>query len=772
MEANAQKLRKNWSFFGLCIPGHSAKEGFRAKVNWIILTLLLVSIAVLPQAIQVVPAQAVDPAAQGCSYATGGEGKWVDAICWVDFQAYDDAQARTEVGQKMRVMLPGGYSLEFNVTSRSVEGWPAQPAMTAVASPARADFGFGTQAYTGIQGKPVLWSAKNNGGVTISMNDIRLFGPDGKPISGYTLVSGDAEHSAADETMRYASDSRLRIFDALVQESNRGSFVRNANIDAATGDMVVRGGGPTASQSMPPTANLLIASDNATYIRQTLTTPTRNAMVFGIAMSELEFTKVVDSRVNPSDSFDLTVRSGDSTLASLTTGSLNTITTGRILIPSNSVVRLQESPSAGTLMEHYSPTWECRVNGGLISATTLNGSLAAPQNEYIIGAEHTQVGSKVSCTLTNRAIPEDPRSLRLTKLDAGDENTPVKGAQFQLWRDTNADGKLDSGDIKVGAVQHTDESGIILWGGLLTRGMYLVQEVQAAPGYEISSTPISPVTVISEDVELTVLNARAKGSVSWAKIGSSLDLLGGSEWKLAGPFPDGEAERLIADCVAATVEECSGYDLDPQEGLFKVIDLPWGDYSVQETVAPDGFKLDPTEIPFSISPGKSLDIELGPFLNYEWGNASWQKTDAVGNYLAGSVWQLTHSSGTQTSILVEDCIADESSQCEGPDRDPKAGHFALEKLEWGTYFLIEHIPPPGYLSDGKSRRFVITKGSFRHDLGQIVNVVDQPLAIPLTGGIGSDRLFLASGIAAIVALTLIALRRRKNWQSTRVARKA
>ena len=44
-------------------------------------------------------------------------------------------------------------------------------------------------------------------------------------------------------------------------------------------------------------------------------------------------------------------------------------------------------------------------------------------------------------------------------------------------------------------------------------------------------------------------------------------------------------------CVATSAEGCTGRDVDPEAGQFRVEDLDWGDYTLVETKAPAGHQL-------------------------------------------------------------------------------------------------------------------------------------------------------------------------------------
>ncbi|WP_366181248.1 SpaA isopeptide-forming pilin-related protein [Actinomyces timonensis] len=89
-------------------------------------------------------------------------------------------------------------------------------------------------------------------------------------------------------------------------------------------------------------------------------------------------------------------------------------------------------------------------------------------------------------------------------------------------------------------------------------------------------------------VECTFTNAPLTGSVSWDKTASNApsQLLPGSEWLLSGP---GGTRLAVKDCTSAG--QCAGTnDADPAPGKFLVENLPLGDYSLSETVAPKNYK--------------------------------------------------------------------------------------------------------------------------------------------------------------------------------------
>ena len=172
-------------------------------------------------------------------------------------------------------------------------------------------------------------------------------------------------------------------------------------------------------------------------------------------------------------------------------------------------------------------------------------------------------------------------------------------------------------------------------------GDYELTETTAPDGYDKSDetyrftvangqvTWTNPSGVTSGTIAL-IVNTRKTGSVTWNKVSSEASdtKLGGSEWKLTQlstwnaaisqyeKLPNG-VEYAIADCV----ENCgtdSFHDIASGKGEFNVTGLPWGEYQLIETKAPDGFNLTNTVTTFTIGPNNgsvSLSVDGGNIAN-------------------------------------------------------------------------------------------------------------------------------------------------------------
>lgn len=178
----------------------------------------------------------------------------------------------------------------------------------------------------------------------------------------------------------------------------------------------------------------------------------------------------------------------------------------------------------------------------------------------------------------------------------------------------------------------------------------------------------------------------------------------------------------VADTVD-TVDSASLVDMDTRVGMFMVDGLQDGEYTLVETVAPDGYLLNPTVYGFSIVNGvfHGWYADGEPFeTDYLWvedalipenpseGSVSWDKVDAGysgdtdDGPLGGSSWTLEHWNGSEfTTVIgtITDCMAD---GCTGTrDTDSAAGSFQVDGLGMGNYRLRETKAPDGYaIGDG------------------------------------------------------------------------
>lgn len=91
-------------------------------------------------------------------------------------------------------------------------------------------------------------------------------------------------------------------------------------------------------------------------------------------------------------------------------------------------------------------------------------------------------------------------------------------------------------------------------------------------------------------------------------------------------------------------------------------------------------------------------------------SVAWSKVDdsTPAQPVSGSQWKITGP--FKTNLDVTDCVADSAQECNGPDKDPVAGKFKVENLNFGEYKLSETKAPQGYQIPGDSNLRTFTVG--------------------------------------------------------------
>ncbi|AQP48562.1 hypothetical protein BW730_14690 [Tessaracoccus aquimaris] len=354
-------------------------------------------------------------------------------------------------------------------------------------------------------------------------------------------------------------------------------------------------------------------------------------------------------------------------------------------------------------------------------------------------------------------------TLKWFKIDADSESKPLLGGSEWTLRGPG-DAKHDIKDC-VGTCTDdpfTDQDPVagqfsivgLVWGD------YTLTEKTAPEGYTASdeSFPFTiDATNVTQTKEFTIENTRETGTVTWSKVDATdKSLLAGSKWTLKDPE---NASHEVVDCIG-TCSDDPFTDQDPVAGQFSIKGLVWGDYELTESKAPSGYDMSTDPILFTIDATNVAGIRhLGDIGNERiLGSVGWTKVDGAGTLLAGSEWSLTAPNGT--TVVIEDCIETGGDKCLGPDKNPGAGSFVIEDLEWGAYTLVETKAPPGYALDATEHPFTIGADELAAGLGPIRNVAHEGPVLPLTGGIGRDQIILAGAFVALLAAVGYGARRR------------
>ncbi|MBW3090030.1 SpaA isopeptide-forming pilin-related protein [Bifidobacterium miconisargentati] len=235
---------------------------------------------------------------------------------------------------------------------------------------------------------------------------------------------------------------------------------------------------------------------------------------------------------------------------------------------------------------------------------TAQGSLPKPPVLYVLNDDGTQ-GDEVK----DSNVDNTPKTgfLEWSKTDS------VTGGRLpgSEWKITDADGNdvenyTNITDCATGEGGSCDallgdqdpmsgKFSIRLGDGYLPAGSYRLVETKAPEGHFLSKDATHAFTVTAngdkyeatwDGVETGTIE-NIPTSVSWTKVGSDYTskALAGSTWKLTGP--DG-TETDITDCVKQDACKAGG-DRDATAGVFRLIGLKAGKYTLTETNAPEGY---------------------------------------------------------------------------------------------------------------------------------------------------------------------------------------
>ena len=159
-------------------------------------------------------------------------------------------------------------------------------------------------------------------------------------------------------------------------------------------------------------------------------------------------------------------------------------------------------------------------------------------------------------------------NIRLTKVDAEYPDNKLTGATFEVYKDTNENGKIDDGDELVGNLEET-ETGIYEMKELLY-GKYIVRETKAPEGFLLDKGEYS-VFIEKDETTYSVENKAGVGFINEAMRGTL---------KIVKTSSDGKVKGF-----AFRVTGANGYDMTfetDKNGEIVIEGLRIGEYTVSE----------------------------------------------------------------------------------------------------------------------------------------------------------------------------------------------
>ena len=290
-------------------------------------------------------------------------------------------------------------------------------------------------------------------------------------------------------------------------------------------------------------------------------------------------------------------------------------------------------------------------------------------------------GQTYALHFTNRPLS----TLIIRKFDSYDMS-PLSGARFEVRR--------PNGEV-IGEFV-SNHNGIIEIPRLL--GYFIVQEVEAPPGFALDNNPLRTVYVGPRAPTIvTFLNPR-NGSLTIIKVDGYGRPLAGADFRV-----NRQNGEFVGNFTTGT------------SGMINIPNLTAGFYSVEETRAPQGFVISGSGKTVEVRPNTAAQVT---FVNFSYPTLTIVKTDGDGTPLPGAVFQVNQVGGAFNERFTTG-----------------AGGVVTATLPPGTFEIVEIQAPPGFVITEAARTIALQPGQHRTE--HFVNHRDPSIIIEKVDGEGN-----------------------------------
>lgn len=259
---------------------------------------------------------AVAAPSNSCGLATPGTGTYASKLCFVDFTSYNVAQQESGSCDHMSTAIADtsdtlSFCLAIGSPVAAANGATATSSCASVSSygpvcpatiPTYSNPTQSSQAflgdngfYTGIPGRPALYQTVSGSTTELEFTQIQITDSLGNPVTGWNLVTGDAETTDSSESLTWnmTSGQNLNLLpdnSGNTQAAEIGNACADTNTPPTTplfpGTWLTGVGTPTvqceASISSNKTGTVMLEAQNATSAQMAL-----NATMHGAGLQAI-----------------------------------------------------------------------------------------------------------------------------------------------------------------------------------------------------------------------------------------------------------------------------------------------------------------------------------------------------------------------------------------------------------------------------------------------------------------------------------------------------
>ncbi|MDC6158134.1 SpaA isopeptide-forming pilin-related protein [Bacillus albus] len=283
---------------------------------------------------------------------------------------------------------------------------------------------------------------------------------------------------------------------------------------------------------------------------------------------------------------------------------------------------------------------------------------------------------KVSAGSGGGSASKGRGSLQIIKVDDKDQTVPLAGAEFTLYDQT--------GTTAIRPIT-TGDDGVAKFNNL-RRDKYMIKETKAPEGYVISKELKEGILVELSSEEITTYTLSNKKFVGKVVL-TKTDAHSGEKLEHAVFSLLDENKQVIPKHKELTTDN---------KGQITVDNLKPGTYYLQETTAPEHYKLDSTPIKFTVKEDQTTVVYRTAKNSLLPGSAILTKVDKDGKTLAGAEFSVRDR---HNNVIrgYEKLTTNDQGQIEAKDLRP------------GDYQFVEEKAPKDYDIDKKPIEFTIVK---------------------------------------------------------------